>query len=55
MTKEVVLGTASISKNFQTYIISEARPHLDLKKGDHVAFVLRSGKVYIRKAKKGDL
>lgn len=49
-SEETVLGKAAVSKNWQTYIITEARPHLKLKRGDDVEFVLRNGKVYIRKA-----
>lgn len=53
--KEVPLGKSSVSKNFQTYIITEARPYLqDLKPGDFIEFVfdISNGKLYIRKAKK---
>lgn len=51
LTPETILGTASVSKNWQTYIIREARPHLKLERGDDVEFVLRNGRVFIRRAK----
>lgn len=52
--KETVLESASMSKNCQTYIIPEARPHLGIKRGElcRIEFVLRDGKIFIRKAKK---
>lgn len=51
--EEISLGTASLSKNCQTYIISKARPYFpDLKPGDSIEFVfdIKNGKVYIRKS-----
>lgn len=53
--KDVPLGKSSVSKNYQTYIIREARPYLpDLKAGDFIEFVfdISNGKLYIRKAEK---
>jgi len=56
MTKnEVPLGKYKVSKNYQIYIVSKARPYFpDLKPGDFVEFVLdvASQRVFIRKAKK---
>ncbi|TES91735.1 MAG: hypothetical protein E3J87_07130 [Candidatus Cloacimonadota bacterium] len=51
---ETSLGTSAISKNCQTYIIPEARPHLNIKRGElcRIEFVLVDGKVFIRKNKK---
>jgi len=51
---ETPLGTSAMSKNCQIYIIPEARPHLDIKRGElcRIEFVLVDGKVFIRKAEK---
>lgn len=52
---EVSLGKYKVSKNYQIYIVSKARPYFpDLKPGDFVEFVLdvASQRVFIRKAEK---
>lgn len=47
--KETVLGRAKVSPSFQLQVIKEARPHLDVKEGDYVEFVLVDGNVVVRK------
>lgn len=48
--REVVLGTSSLSKNWQTAIIREARPHLKVKPGQRIEWILKDGDVIVRKA-----
>ena len=54
MSEEQVLGTSSVSKNWQTAIIREVRPFLSLdpKKGDRIEWVLRNHEIIVRKAPK---
>lgn len=52
MSEEQVLGTSSVSKNYQTAIIREVRPFLKVGKGDRIEWVLRDHEIIVRKAPK---
>lgn len=52
MSEEQVLGTSSVSKNYQTAIIREVRPFLKVGKGDRIQWILKDHEIIVRRCKK---
>lgn len=50
MTKEKILGESTVSSQWQTTLIREVRPLLEIKKGDRIEFVWKNGEVLLRRA-----
>jgi bifunctional DNA-binding transcriptional regulator/antitoxin component of YhaV-PrlF toxin-antitoxin module len=50
-TKETVLGQGKVTHRNQVQVITEVRPHLNIKPGDTIEYVLTAnGDVLIRKS-----